>query len=130
MISRPGRPLSGARRTAKLQPPGDMAKFLAEKFFGKLPVGGGPPVISELRVQNYRLSANWPNFLTTFFEKIFCDFDRWLEIKRMTDFGGLAGDTLLYNRGRLVELVLLVELVGLDFLVELDSLLSSFSRIS
>ena len=69
MISRPGRPLSGARRTAELQPPGDMAKSLAEKFFGKLPDGGGLPVISELRVQNYRLSANWPNFLTTFLKK-------------------------------------------------------------
>ena len=76
-----------------------MAKFLAEKFFGEFPVGGGLPVISELRVQNYCLLANWPNFLGTFFEKNFKRFSRWLEISRMAAFGGSAGHTLLYYKG-------------------------------
>ena len=75
MISCRRRPGFGARRTAKLQQSGDMAKFLAEKFFGEFPVGGGLPVISELRVQNYCLSANWPNFLGTFFEKNLRDLE-------------------------------------------------------
>ena len=77
-----------------------MAKFLAEKFFGEFPVGGGLPVISELRVQNYCLSANWPNFLGTFFEEFFEEFFRRLIINGMAILGGLAGYTLLlYRRG-------------------------------
>ena len=99
MISCRRRPGFGARRTAKLQQSGDMAKFLAEKFFGEFPVGGGLPVISELRVQNYCLLANWPNFLGTFFEKIFEGFGSGLTIRVVAAFGSLAGHTLLYYKG-------------------------------